>query len=91
MRVRFRNAAISFSDWSFYRFADDRGLGSRHPTRRTNFCGADWLLKSPRCCDMAPQIAGARDGCSGAVVAGLGGEGLLPTTMLSRSMTAILC
>jgi hypothetical protein len=31
-------------------------LGSRQPTNRTNFCGADTLPLSPRCCDIAPQI-----------------------------------
>jgi hypothetical protein len=29
-------------------------LGSRQPTNRTNFCGADKLPLSPRCCDIAP-------------------------------------
>jgi hypothetical protein len=31
---------------------------SRQPTSRTNFCGAEKLPLSPRCCDIAPQIFG---------------------------------
>jgi hypothetical protein len=32
-----------------------RAFESRHPTKCTNFCGADTIPLSPFCCDMAPQ------------------------------------
>jgi hypothetical protein len=37
-----------------------RALESRQPTRRTNFCGADWLPRpmSPHCCAIAMEILG---------------------------------
>jgi hypothetical protein len=37
-----------------------RALESRQPTRRTNFCGADWLPRpmSPHCCAIATELLG---------------------------------
>ena len=116
----FRNAASSSSNRIVSQGAPDyrcsrrgrapasgRALGSRQPTSRTNFCGADWLPRpmSPHCCAMAPEIRSSLGFCLS--IRGLleepspkasttGWPGLrvsfsLPTSMLPLPTTAILC